>query len=157
MAKKAPAKKAPAKRPAKKTPVQPAVVPIKAEVTFESIAWRSWLVSGAKAAALIVCGAVAGIWSAGGIAVLPSPRPTVNDCLTVAYAADRVSQIAVLRELAEQPFDGTSDDGRREAGEWFNAQRFRNRANDFGGYTDRVAEAIAANSEDKLAEQLEAK
>ena len=153
MAKKAATKPA-AKRkpPAKKTPVQPAVV-----APTESIAWRPWLRSGAKAAALIVCGAVAGIWSAGGIEVLPSPRPTVNDCLTVAYAADRVSQIAVLRELAEQPFDGTSDDGRREAGEWFNAQRFRNRANDFGGYTDRVAEAIAANSEDKLAEQLEAK
>ena len=157
MAKKAPAKPAAKRKPAKKTPVQPAVEPIEAEVTFESIAWRSWLVSGAKSAALIVCGMVAGIWVSGGIAVLPSPRPTVNDCLTVAYAADRVSQIAVLRELAEQPFDGTSDDGRREAGEWFNAQRFRNRANDFGGYTDRVAEAIAANSEDKLAEQLEAK
>jgi hypothetical protein len=132
-------------------------VPIEAEVTFESIAWRPWLRSGAKAAALIVCGMMAGIWSAGGIAVLPSPRPTVNDCLTVAYAADRVSQIAVLRELAEQPFDGTNDDGRRKAGEWFNAQRFRNRANDFGGYTDRVAEAIAANSEDSLANELEAK
>ena len=157
MAKKAPAKKAPAKRPAKKTPVQPAVEPIEAEVTFESIAWRSWLVSGAKAVALIAVGLGCGIWASGGIAVLPSPQPTVNDCLTVAYAADRVSQIAVLRELAEQPFDGTSDDGRREAGEWFNAQRFRNRANDFGGYTDRVAEAIAKNAEDKLAEQLEAK
>ena len=157
MAKKAPAKKAPAKRPAKKTPVQPAAVPTEAEVTFESIAWRSWLVSGAKAVALIAVGLGCGIWASGGIAVLPSPQPTVNDCLTVAYAADRVSQIAVLRELAEQPFDGTSDDGRREAGEWFNAQRFRNRANDFGGYTDRVAEAIAKNAEDKLAEQLEAK
>ena len=152
MAKKALAKPAAKRKPAKKTPVQPAVI-----APTESIAWRSWLVSGAKAAALIVCGMGCGIWASGGIAVLPSPRPTVNDCLTVAYAADRVSQIAVLRELAEQPFDGTSDDGRREAGEWFNAQRFRNRANDFGGYTDRVAEAIAANAEDSLANELEAK
>ena len=150
MAKKAPAKKAPAKRPAKKTPVQPAVV-----APTESIAWRPWLRSGAKAVALIVCGAVAGIWVSGGIAVLPSPRPTVNDCLTVAYAADRVSQIAVLRELAEQPFDGTSDDGRREAGEWFTQNRFKNRASDFSAYTDRVAEAIASNSEDVLAKELE--
>ena len=54
MAKKAPAKPAAKRKPAKKTPVQPAVEPIEAEVTFESIAWRSWLVSGAKAAALIV-------------------------------------------------------------------------------------------------------
>ena len=77
--------------------------------------------------------------------------------LQQSYAADRVSQIAVLRDLAKQPFDGTTDDGRKQAGEWFNAQRFRNRANDFGGYTDRVAEAIAANSEDSLANELEAK
>ena len=71
MAKKAPAKKAPAKRkPAKKTPVQPAVV-----APTESIAWRSWLVSGAKSAALIVCGMVAGIWVSGGIEVGPGPSP----------------------------------------------------------------------------------
>ena len=150
MAKKAPAKPAAKRKPAKKTPVQPAVV-----APTESIAWRPWLRSGAKAVALIVCGAVAGIWVSGGIAVLPSPRPTVNDCLTVAYAADRVSQIAVLRELAEQPFDGTSDDGRREAGEWFTQNRFKNRASDFSAYTDRVAEAIASNSEDVLAKELE--
>ena len=154
MAKKAPAKKAPAKRPAKKTPVQPAVVPNEAEVTFESIAWQSWLRSGAKAVALIVCGIVAGIWSAGGIEVLPGP---VGDVLQQSYSADRVTQVAVLRDLATQAFDGTTDDGRKQAGEWFNVQRFRNRADDFGGYTDRVAEAIATNSEDKLAEQLEAK
>ena len=148
MAKKAPAKPAAKRKPrAKKAPAI-AVAP------SESIAWRSWLVSGAKAAALIVCGAVAGIWVSGGIEVGPGP---VGDVLQQSYSADRVTQVAVLRDLATQPFDGTTDDGRKQAGEWFNAQRFRNRANDFGGYTDRVAEAIAANSEDKLAEQLEAK
>lgn len=157
MAKKAPAKKAPAKRkPAKKTPVQPAVEPIEAKVTFEPIAWRSWLVSGAKAAALIVCGAVAGVYAAGGIEIGPGPVVR-DDVLQQSYDADRVSQVAILRDLAKQPFDGTTNEGRKQAGEWFNAQRFRNRANDFGGYTDRVAEAIAANSENKLAEQLEAK
>jgi hypothetical protein len=88
----------------------------------------------------------------------PSPRPSPqNDTLAASYAADRVTQIAVLRELATQPFDGATDDGRRQAGEWFNAQRFRNRASDFGSYTDRVADAIAANSEDALASELEAK
>ena len=161
MARKAPAKKAPAKRkPRPVKPVVPNPIGYDAEALdrhIESIAWRSWLVSGAKAVALIVCGMVAGIWVSGGIAVLPSPRPTVNDCLTVAYAADRVSQIAVLRELAAQPFDGTTDDGRRKAGEWFNANRFRNRADDFGAYTDAVSEAIAANSEEKLAAELEGK
>ncbi len=155
MAKKAPAK-APAKRPAKKTPVQPAVEPIEAEVTFESIAWRPWLVSGAKAVALIVCGALAGVYAAGGIEVGPGPVVR-NDALQQSYDADRVTQIAVLRELAKQPFDGTSDDGRKQAGEWFNANRFKNRPSDYGPYTDAVADAIAANTEGELAEQLEAK
>jgi len=151
MAKKAPAKKAPAKRkPAAKKPAQPAVVPLK------SIAWQPWFFGGVKAAALIVCGAVAGVYAAGGIEVGPGPVVR-DDVLQQSYAADRISQIAVLRDLAKQPFDGTTDDGRKQAGEWFNAQRFRNRADDYSGYTDRVAEAIAANSEDKLAEQLEAK
>jgi len=150
MAKKAPAKKAPAKRnPAAKKPTV-------TDIPSKSIAWRSWLVSGAKAVALIVCGAVAGVYTAGGIEVGPGPVVR-NDVLQQSYDADRITQAAVLRELSEQDFDGGTDDGRRKAGEWFNAQRFRNRANDFGDYTDQVAEAIAANSEDKLAEQLEEK
>jgi hypothetical protein len=105
--------------------------------------------------ALIAGGLIGGLllmFSGGG-----SPGATVKDCLTVAHAADRATQIAVLRELASQPFDGTTDDGRRKAGEWFNANRFRNRANDYAGFTDAVAEAIAENAEQKLATQLEAK
>lgn len=99
---------------------------------------------------------IGGLLLLNGGKVVPGPSPA-GDVLQQAYAADRASQIAVLRDLAKQPFDGTTDDGRRQAGEWFNAQRFRNRANDFGSYTDRVAEAIAANSEDSLADELEAK
>jgi hypothetical protein len=105
--------------------------------------------------ALIASGLIGGLllmFSGGG-----SPGATVRDCLTVAHAADRVSQIAVLRELASQPFDGTTDDGRRKAGEWFNANRFRNRANDYAGFTDAVAEAIAENAEAELAKKLEGK
>ena len=79
MAKKAPANKAPAKRkPRAKKPVVPNPIGYDAEALdrhIESIAWRSWLVSGAKAAALIVCGAVVGIYSAGGIEVGPGPLP----------------------------------------------------------------------------------
>ena len=90
MAKKAPAKKAPAKRPAKKTPVQPAVV-----APTESIAWQSWLRSGAKAVALIVCGAVAGIWSAGGVEVGPGPSP-----------ADSVSAVFDSQESAFRGLSG---------------------------------------------------
>ena len=150
MAKKA-ATKPPAKRKpvAKKTPVQPAVV-----APTESIAWRSWLVSGAKAAALIVCGAVAGIWVSGGIAVWPGP---FGDVLQQSFAADRLTQAAVLRELSEKDFDGSTDEGRREAGEWFNAQRFRNRAVDYKPYTDAVAEAIAADKVGWMADELEGK
>jgi len=151
MAKKAPAKKAPAKRkPAAKKPAQPAVVPLK------SIAWQPWFFGGVKAAALIVCGAVAGIWVSGGIEVGPGPVVR-DDVLQQSYAADRISQIAVLRDLAKQPFDGSTDDGRKQAGEWFNAQRFRNRADDYGPYTEAVAEAIDANSEEALANKLEGK
>ena len=105
--------------------------------------------------ALIAIGLIGGLllmFSGGG-----SAGPTVKDCLTVAHAADRATQIAVLRELSAQPFDGTTDEGRKQAGEWFNAQRFRNRANDFGTYTDEVSEAIASNSEADLAKKLEGK
>jgi hypothetical protein len=150
MAKKATAKKAPAKRKpaAKKAPA--AVVPSK------SIAWRSWLVSGAKAVALVVAGAVAGVYAAGGIPIGPGPVVR-NDVLQQSYDADRISQIAVLRDLAKQPFDGTTDDGRKQAETWFNVQRFRSRPVDYKPYTDAVAEAINSNSEGKLAEQLESK
>lgn len=155
MANKAPAKKPPAKRkPRAKKPVVPVIDTTDYGTPVE---FPAWLATSLKVISLLAIGSLGGIWVSGGIEVGPSPRPTVNDCLTVAYAADRVSQIAVLRELAEQPFDGTSDDGRREAGEWFNAQRFRNRADDFGAYTDAVSEAIAGNTEAELAKKLEGK
>ena len=98
-------------------------------------------------------GAAGGVWSAGGIEIGPGR----SDVLSQSYDRDRVTQIAVLTELAAQSFDGATDDGRKQAGEWFNAARFRNRAVDFGDYTDAVAEAIAANSEAELAKKLGAK
>ena len=90
----------------------------------------------------------------GGLVPLPTPG---SDVLSQAYEADRISQIAVLRELALQPFDGATDEGRRKAGEWFNSSRFRDRGSSFAGYTDEVAEAIADNAEDVLADRLEGK
>ena len=88
--------------------------------------------------------------------ITPKPSPTpIGDVLGVSQAADRITQVAVLRELSAQPFDGTTDDGRKQAGDWFNAQRFRNRPVDFVSYTDAVAEAIAANTEADLAARLE--
>lgn len=98
-------------------------------------------------------GVVAGWWMSGGVSVGPGR----NDVLSQSYDADRATQVQVLRELARQPFDGSTDDGRKQAGEWFNAQRFRNRAGDFGAFSDTVAEAIAANAEAELAAKLEGK
>jgi hypothetical protein len=77
--------------------------------------------------------------------------------LAKAYDADRVTQIAVLRDLAKQPFDGSTADGKISAQDWFNVQRFRNRPKDYGPYTEAVAEAIDANSEEALANKLEGK
>lgn len=150
MAKKAATKPAAKKRPAKAKPVEPAVAPAESSSPWR----RSMLVGGAVAG--LVASFVAGAWSAGGWQVGPGPVVR-NDVLQQAYDADRATQVAVLRDLAKQPFDGTTDDGRKQAGQWFNAQRFRNRPNDYGAYTDRVSEAIAANSEDSLANELEAK
>ena len=157
MAKKAPAKPPVKRKPRPKKPVVP-VVPIADTTDYGTpIAFPSWLAKTLKAAALLVLGSLGGIWAAGGIPIGPGPGPTVNDCLSQSHAADRVTQVAVLKELASQPFDGTTDDGRKQAGEWFNAQRFRNRPDDFGTFTDAVSEAIAGNAEEKLAEHLKAK
>jgi len=90
MAKKAPAKKAPAKRkPAAKKHAQPAVVPLK------PIAWQPWFFGGVRAAALIVCGAVAGVWVSGGIDVGPGPVP-----------ADSVSAVFDTQESAFRSLSG---------------------------------------------------
>jgi len=120
-------------------------------------AWRGLLASVKKPLLITVwsvawlgAGFATRVWMDGGIDIGPS-----RDVLSQAHTADRVTQIAVLRELAAQPFDGTTDDGRKQAGEWFNAQRSRNRADDFGAYTDAVSEAIAANAEAELAKKLE--
>ena len=151
MAKKAPAKKAPAKRkPAAKKPTV-------TDIPSKPIAWRSWSVSGAKAVALIVAGLGGGVWWAGGIPVGPGPSPQRSDVLAKAYEADRITQIAVLRDLAKQSFDGSTADGRQQAEAWFNVQRFRSRPVDYRPYTDAVAEAITANSEEALASKLEGK
>ena len=159
MAKKAPAKKAPAKRkPREKKPVVPKPIGYDIEALdrhIESIAWRSWLVSGAKAAALIVAGAVAGIWSAGGIEVGPGPIVR-DDVLQQSYDADRITQAAVLRDYAAQGF-ANDDAGREQATKWFNENRFRNRPVDFRPYTSAVTDHFAAGTLAKFADELEGK
>ena len=153
MAKKAPAKPASKRKPAKKTPVQPAVEPIEAEVTFESIAWRPWLVSGAKAVALIVCGIVAGVWGAGGIEVGPK-APAYNDSLAESHTNDRASQIRILREYASETFSSDPD-----AQKWLNEQRIAARPTDWIPYTDELGIAADAGPDavKAFADKLEGK
>jgi hypothetical protein len=130
MAQKAPAKKAPAKRkPAAKKATAAAVVPPK------SIAWRSWLVGGAKAAALIVCGAVAGVYAAGGIPIGPGPV-VYTDSLAESHTNDRASQVRILREYAGKTFSNEP-----EAQAWLNAQRIAARPDDWIPYTDELGAA----------------
>jgi hypothetical protein len=155
MAKKATAKPAAKRKPRAKKPVQPAIELSEKDIV-KSVAWRSWVSSGLKAVALIVAGAVAGVWGAGGIDIGPGPIVR-NDVLQQSYDADRITQIAVLRDLAKQPFDGSTADGKIAAQDWFNVQRFRNRPTDYVPYTEAVAEAIDANSEEALAATLEGK
>ena len=130
MAKKAPAKKAPAKRKpaAKKAPAAVVVRP-------KSIAWRSWLVGGAKAAALIVCGAVAGVYAAGGIPIGSGPV-VFNDSLATAHGNDRASQVRILREYVGKTFANEP-----EAQKWINDQRIAARPDDWGPYTDELGVA----------------
>ena len=63
-------------------------------VPSKSIAWRSWLVGGAKAAALIVVGAVAGVYAAGGIPIGPGPQKP--DVISAVFD----EQESALRELS---------------------------------------------------------
>ncbi len=156
MAKKAPAKQAPAKRkPAAKKPAVTVDFPALDEAEAKSIAWRSWLVGGAKAVALIVAGAVAGVYAAGGIPIGPGPVVR-NDVLQQSYEADRVTQAAVLRDYAAQGFKN-DDAGREAATKWFNENRFRNRPADFRPYTSAVTDHFAAGTLSQFADELEGK
>ena len=153
MAKKAPAKKAPAKRkPRAKKPVEPAIKLSEKDVV-KSIAWQSWLVGGAKAVALIVAGAVAGVWGAGGVPIGPEPV-VYTDSLAESHTNDRASQVRILREYAGKTFASEP-----EAQKWLNEQRIAARPDDFGPYTDELGKAADDGIEavKSLADKLEGK
>jgi hypothetical protein len=138
MAKKAPAKKAPAKRkPRAKKPVVTVDFPALDNVPSKPIAWRSWLVGGAKAAALIVCGAVAGVYAAGGLPIGPEPV-VYTDSLAESHTNDRATQVRILREYAGKTFANEP-----EAQKWLNEQRISARPTDWIPYTDELG--IAAD------------
>jgi hypothetical protein len=146
------AKKAPAKPPAKRKPAAKKA-PAAVVVPLKPIAWRSWLVSGAKAAALIVCGAVAGVYAAGGIEVGPGPV-VYTDSLAQSHTNDRASQIRILREYAGKTFSGDPD-----AQKWLNEQRIAARPTDWIPYTDELGFAADAGADavKAFADKLEGK
>jgi hypothetical protein len=136
MAKKAPAKPAAKRKPAAKKPVVPAVPIVDPTDYGTPIEFPAWLVMGLKAVSLFVLGSLGGIWAAGGIDVSPGPGPTVNDCLSQSHAADRVSQVRILREYAGKSFPDEPT-----AQSWLNAQRIEARKNDWIPYTDELGAA----------------
>ena len=146
------AKKAPAKPPAKRKPAAKKA-PAIAIVPSKSIAWRSWLVSGAKAAAWIVCGAVAGVYAAGGIEIGPGPV-VYTDSLAQSHTNDRASQIRILREYAGKTFSGDPD-----AQKWLNEQRIAARSTDWIPYTDELGFAAdtGVDAVKAFADKLEGK
>ena len=152
MAKKAPAKPAPAKR--KPRAVKPVpVVPIVDTTDYGTpVEFPAWLVMGLKAIALLVLGSLGGIWAAGGIDVSPSPGPSTSDCLSQSHAADRVSQIRILREYAGKSFPDEPT-----AQKWLNDQRIEARKGDWIPYTDELGAAAdsGADAVKALADKLE--
>ena len=146
------AKKAPAKPPAKRKPAAKKA-PAIAVVPPKPIAWRSWLVSGAEAAAWIVCGAVAGVYAAGGIEVGPEPV-VYTDSIAQSHTNDRSSQIRILREYAGKTFSGDPD-----AQKWLNEQRISARPTDWIPYTDELGVAADAGPDavKAFADKLEGK
>jgi len=154
MAKKAPAKKLPAKRKPRAKKPETLVFPITDPTDYGTpIEFPAWLVMGLKAVSLLVLGSLGGIWVSGGIDVSPGPGP-INDCLSQSHAADRVSQVRILREYAGKSFPDEPT-----AQSWLNAQRIEARKNDWIPYTDELGAAADSGIDavKALADKLEQK
>jgi hypothetical protein len=92
------ARKSTKRKPRAKNPVEPKPVDYDIDALdrhFESITWQPWFFGGVRAAALIVCGAVAGVWVSGGIAIGPGLVP-----------ADSVSAVFDTQESAFRSLSG---------------------------------------------------
>ena len=155
MAKKAPAKPAAKRKPRAKKPVD-VVVPVVDTTDYgtpvEFPAWQSVLLQVLPCLLAFVFGAGAGVWGAGGIDVSPSPGPSTSDCLSQSHAADRVSQIRILREYAGKSFADEPT-----AQKWLNDQRIEARKADWIPYTDELGAAAdsGADAVKALADKLE--
>jgi hypothetical protein len=83
-----------------------------------------------------------------------TPGPTSKDCLQVAHAADRATQIRILREYA-----GKSFPDELIAQKWLNDQRAEARKTDWIPYTDELGAAAdsGVDAVKALADKLEQK
>jgi hypothetical protein len=80
--------------------------------------------------------------------------PVPNDCLSQAHAADRVSQVRILREYVGKTFPDEPT-----AMKWLNDQRIEARKTDWIPYTDELGAAADEGPEavKSLADKLEGK
>jgi hypothetical protein len=90
----------------------------------------------------------------GGGGYTPGPGPICNDSLSQSHAADRASQVRILREYAGKSF---SDEP--TAQKWLNDQRAEARKTDWIPYTDELGAAAdsGVDAVKALADRLEAK
>ena len=93
-------------------------------------------------------GFVTRVWMDGGIEIGPGR----NDVLSQSHAADRVSQVRILREYAGKSFP---DEPTAQA--WLNAQRIEARKTDWIPYTDELGAAAdsGVDAVKALADKLE--
>jgi hypothetical protein len=147
MAKKAPAKRAPAKR--KPRPKKPSLDAVQSQKS--PLNWKPWVKRIAASIGLLVLGAAGGVWSAGGIEIGPGPV-VWNDSLSKSHAADRVSQVRILREYVGKTFPDEPT-----AQKWLNDQRIAARITDWIPYTDELGAAADEGPEAvrALADRLE--
>jgi len=103
--------------------------------------------------ALIASGILGGLLLLNGGKVTPGPSPA-GDVLDQSYAADRISQVRILREYAGKTFP---DEPAAQA--WLNEQRIEARKTDFIPYTDELGRAgdDGPDAVKALADKLEVK
>ena len=147
------AKKRPAQLPAKKRSAKPKPQPERPPEGAAKIDRVSSLHSVGLAVISVAIGVLCGVMLAGGITV-DGGSVGPSDVLAECHAADRASQVRILREYAGQTFANDSS-----AQKWLNEQRIAARPIDWTPYTDELGKRCAEGSEavKAFADQLERK
>jgi hypothetical protein len=108
---------------------------------------RSVVVGAFACLASVVFGAIAGAFVSSADGVRPSPS---RDVLSICHAADRDSQVRIIREFAGKTF-ASNEEGQK----WINDQRAEARTTDWIPYTDALGLAIEAGEALEFASKLE--